>query len=112
VSLVIDASVAVKWVMAEEGFAAARDLLTVGRSLVAPDLVLAEVVSVVRREIRRGTLLAQDADLAITTVERAFVRLEPTPPLVRDAISIAVEVDHAVYDCLYLALAERTGTRW
>ncbi len=43
--LVIDASVAIKWVLAEPDSATAEALLTSGARLMAPDLLVTEVVN-------------------------------------------------------------------
>jgi predicted nucleic acid-binding protein len=39
------------------------------------------------------------------------VTLRPTAPLAPAAASIALALDHAIYDCFYLALAEIEGMR-
>ena len=44
--LVLDASVAVKWFVEEPGTAAALALLAEDESLIAPELVIAEVANV------------------------------------------------------------------
>lgn len=40
-----------------------------------------------------------------------FGSLVPTDGLRRRAVAIAIELDHPIYDCFYLALAERDHAR-
>ena len=98
-SLIVDASVAVKWVAEEPGSAKARDLIGSGQRLLAPDLVLVEVGNALRKKLARG----------VQMVERAFDELFPARPLVHAAIRLALDLRHPVYDCVYLALAAREG---
>jgi predicted nucleic acid-binding protein len=104
--LVLDASVAVKWFVEEPGTAAAMALLAQDESLIAPDLVIAEIANVTWKHLMRGDL--QHAQLAHVpeAVPRMFAELWPTVWLASRAFEIAVELRHPVYDCFYLALAE------
>jgi predicted nucleic acid-binding protein len=107
--LVLDASVVVKWFVEEPGTAAAMALLAQDESLIAPDLVVAEIANVAWKHLMRGDL--QHAQLAHVpeVVPRMFAELWPTVWLARRAFEIAVELRHPVYDCFYLALAESEG---
>ncbi len=49
--LVIDASVAVKWLVVEDRHALARDVLRDGFVLMAPDLLLIEVANALRNKV-------------------------------------------------------------
>ena len=102
-SLVIDASVAVKWVINERGTEAALALRD--EQLIAPALWLAEAANALWRHVRLRELtteqaLARFAELMAAPV--VSVAIEPHAPL---ALQIAAELGHPVYDCLYLALA-------
>ena len=44
-------------------------------------------------------------------VAKAFEELVPTSVLKDRALAIAIELRHSVYDCFYLALAERSASR-
>jgi predicted nucleic acid-binding protein len=46
---------------------------------------------------------------AVALIGRPLVRLVAMPALARKASDLAQELDHPVYDCFYLALAEREG---
>ena len=53
--LVVDASVAIKWVVEEEGSEAAAGLLD-GSTLAAPDFLIPECANILWKKVRRGEL--------------------------------------------------------
>ena len=71
--LVIDASVAVKWVVPEPGSGHAEILIDHG--LVAPDLIYAECANVFWKKVRRGELTENEAISAGRLLEQANVDL-------------------------------------
>ena len=107
-SYVVDASVAVKWVVAEPETTKALAFLQHERpkGLVAPDLLIAEVSNVVWKKARLGEIDRLQAIEAAYRIGLTMTRFYPSRLLNRRAIEIAMEIDHPVYDCLYLACAE------
>lgn len=101
---VIDASVAIKWLVEEEGTAEALILLEKA-TLAAPDLVIAECANILWKKVRRQELSETEAQIGARLLEQADIEVLPTRHLLGSAISLAVELDHPAYDCLYLALA-------
>ena len=106
-TVVIDASVAVKWVVPEPGTPAALALRR--QRLFAPDLLIPECANVLWKKVRRKELTESEALLAAKLIERADVQLERMRPLLEPATRLAVALDHPAYDCIYLALAEAMG---
>ncbi len=106
-TLVIDASVALKWLYPEEGSDRAAALLT--QRLLAPDLLVVECSNVIWKLRRRGDLSGDEAMMAADTLSRSGVELAPMRGLISEALAIAIALDHAVYDCIYLALARLSG---
>jgi len=102
--VVIDASVAIKWVIDEDGSPAALALRT--RRLVAPDPLLAECANILWKKARLGELSADEAIFAARLLARADVELVPMRPTLEAATAIALALDHPAYDATYLALAE------
>lgn len=100
---IVDTSVVVKWFVAEEGQDAAEALI--GEALVAPDLLLAEVSNAAWKKWRRGEIGTDQARLA-QTMATSFVELMPSAQLAAQALSIAMELEHPVYDCFFLAMSE------
>jgi predicted nucleic acid-binding protein len=101
---VVDASVAIKWVVDEPGTKEA--LLLRRHRLVAPDLLVPECANILWKKVRRGELSAAEAILAARLLQRAEVELEPMRGLLEPATKLAIALNHPAYDCIYLALAE------
>lgn len=110
-ALVIDASVAIKWVIEEPGTSDAL-MLRGGTRLMAPDLVVAECASILWKKAHRRELTRDEAVLAARLLETADVELLPTRSLLQAATQLAVDLDHPAYDCLYLASAIANGCRF
>lgn len=109
--LVIDASVAIKWVVEEADTDAA---LTLRRqaSLLAPDLLVPECANILWKKVGRRELLPEEALLAARLLMAAEIELRPMRSLLEAATRIAVALDHAAYDCIYLALAVQADCRF
>ena len=105
-TLVVDASVAAQWVLEQEGTARASALRTEG-GLIAPSLIAAEIGSAIWKAVRRGAVSRADALVAIEAALLPFEALIPIEQLRVRALALAIELDHPIYDCFYLALAER-----
>jgi predicted nucleic acid-binding protein len=102
--LVIDASIAIKWVIDENGTPEALKLRGRGR-LMAPDLLVPECANILWKKVRRRELSRDEALLAAGLLQGAEIELLPTRSLLEAATRIAIEFEHPAYDCLYLALA-------
>jgi predicted nucleic acid-binding protein len=105
-ALVVDASVAIKWFVEEPGANRARSLWENRSGLVAPDLLVPEVCSAMWRKVRLGQAVPDQAAEATHRLQTALIDLRPTAALATRAVALALELDHPVYDCFYLALAE------
>ena len=107
---VVDASVIVKWYVPEPGSETAAAVMRSGATLLAPDLVVAEVGNVLWKKVRRGELETEDAtDLADRMAVGLPAALRSSQPLLRDAVELATAYDRTVYDALYIVLAVREG---
>jgi predicted nucleic acid-binding protein len=111
--LVVDASVAVKCLVVEPGSDLAWTLLESALRrhdrLVAPDVVLLEVASVIRRAGRRGDLGPGEVQQAIQLLESLPVRVVTVRRLWRPALECALSTGASVYDAAYVALAAGLG---
>ena len=72
--LVIDASVAVKWLVIEERHELARDVLRDGFVSSAPDLSLTEVANALRNKVRIGLIGEAQGRAALAELPRYFDR--------------------------------------
>ena len=109
-TLVVDASVAAQWVLPEEQSDAANALRLTGDPIIAPDLVYAEIGNAVWKRAIWGELSAAAAVEALEAAIGLFTSLVPMAELAARATEIAIELRHPIYDCFYLALAERERT--
>lgn len=110
-TFVIDASVAIKWVVEEEGTEEALALRG-GNRLIAPDLFVSECANVLWKKTRRHELTREEALLAARLLARADMELLPTRALMETATELAIALGHPAYDCIYLALAIENDCRF
>jgi len=104
-TVVVDASVALKWVLDDPGAEAAEALLE--ETLLAPSLWLVEAANALWRRHMRGELThdgARDRLAALFDAPVTGLRVEDD---LAAALELAAELRHPVYDCLYLAAALR-----
>jgi predicted nucleic acid-binding protein len=101
---VVDASVAIRWVVDEPGSALAHRLRSIDL-LVAPAIILAECGNALWRRVRLGLLDAAQARDRLAALRMAPVKLRPDDALAPAALDLALGLDHPICDCLYLALA-------
>jgi predicted nucleic acid-binding protein len=106
-SLIVDASIAVKWFLQEEGSERARDLAG-DDGLRAPDLILAETFNAIWKRWRRGEATADQLSAALPALTRTL-DLVPLPDLVESAAKLSQQLRHPIYDCAYLAAALASG---
>lgn len=104
---VVDANVAIKWVLPEPGSDRAQSLRTA--RLEAPDLLLIECASVLGKKVHLGELTESRALAALETLRRAPVIVSGCDELLEAALRLSFDLRHPVYDCLYLALALKRG---
>ena len=106
---VVDASVAVKWLVAEEDADLADRLAASGEDLHAPRLMASEAANVLWRKARVGEIERAEASAAMALLTDMPVRWNDDETVGADAVRLALALDHPVYDCVYLALAHRIG---
>jgi predicted nucleic acid-binding protein len=106
---VVDASVAVKWLLPEEGREKALRIQEKYQDekidLVAPYLVVAEVGSVLWKRQRRGELTPPVAQRLFRQFLRDSPVLLDSPVVSAAALGLALAHERPIYDCLYLAWA-------
>jgi predicted nucleic acid-binding protein len=109
--IVLDASVAAKWYVRENDSERAQALIDRGLLFAAPDIFFAEVANALRKQHREdGQLDAASVRLAVDDLLRVGVESVSSSILLQRATEISLTLNHPVYDCLYLCLAERRNT--
>lgn len=109
-ALVVDASVGLKWVLAEPDSHLAQALLDREPDLLLPDFWLHEATNVLCLQVRKGILTPAEAREALTLL-RAVVPVTPTADMALHdvALDIGIAANHPTYDTFYLAFAIATG---
>ena len=109
--VVVDASVAAKWLVDEEGSDAADTLLDGSFELFAPRLMASEVGSALRHKVRMGKLEVSAAGELASQINDLTVIWSEDQEVAADATRLALALDCSVFDCIYLALAHRVGAK-
>ena len=107
--LVVDASVAVKWLVEEEYSNAAERLLDGRHELFAPRLMASEVGNALWLKARKGEIELSRAGALAATIPDMPVNGAADESICSDAVRLSLPLRHPVYDCVYLALAHRIG---
>jgi predicted nucleic acid-binding protein len=102
--LIVDASVAVKWIVEEPLRDEALELVRLN-DVVVPDLLLAEVRNALVNRVRRRLSTIEEARAAATAFRAIPLIIERSSDQLERAFDLALAFEHPLYDCLYLALA-------
>jgi predicted nucleic acid-binding protein len=116
-TVVVDASIALKWVLPEPDTALAvallNDWLTNRMRIVAPAWFAGEVANILYRRARRGTFTVRAAHRALAGVLDVVECLPESAIEAHHAIDIADATGRAAtYDALYLAVADSYKTEY
>jgi predicted nucleic acid-binding protein len=110
---VLDSSVAFKWEVAEAYADKAirlRDDFRKGvHAFIAPDVFPVEVAHALTRAERQGRVATADGWRLWQGILADAPILYSTPSLMPRAYAISSATRQGVYDCIYIALAEREG---
>ena len=109
-NLVIDARVACRWFFEENLSTEARALAESDATFSAPDMILVECATAAWRRVRNKTVPEAQARAFLKALPQWFESLVPSGRLHKAAFEMARVLDHPVYDCQYLALAEDDET--
>ena len=108
---VLDSSVALKWVLPEsdsDQALALRDDFPRGvHELLAPDIFALEALHALTKAERQRKIAIGDGHVLWQAILAYSPDLHPHGPLLDRAAQVASAARHSVYDCVYLALAER-----
>ena len=100
----------VKLFFEEEHSRAAERIVAAADELLAPDLILAETANVIWKRRRNGDISREDAVAIAAQIVALPLHIHASGDLIADALDLAMESGRTVYDCLYLAVAVRTGS--
>jgi predicted nucleic acid-binding protein len=110
---VLDSNVALKWVLCETDSDKARQLRAEYQQqtheLLAPDVFPIEVAHALARSERSGIITPAEGPMFLADILASQPNFYPYVPLLWRAYAIASQARIGVYDCFYVALAEREG---
>jgi predicted nucleic acid-binding protein len=104
-ALVVDASVAIKWLVLEDMSDVAKELSVTGDHLVAPRLIMTEVANALARKTIQGMLTRQEAKSHLDALPRFLPELMDVDELIEPAFENACALRHPIYDLIYLEAA-------
>ena len=108
--IVVDASVALKWVL-EEDESDRAEALGEGRELLTSALLWPEAGNAIALRVKRGDMDRVRAADALRELRAAPLGTWPiTADVAIVALNIACDLAHPIYDCCYLALAIRENS--
>lgn len=105
--VVVDSSVAIKWVVEEEDSDSARSIAHA--TLEAPDLLLIECANILWKKVTVSDLSRRDVGDRWQLLLQAPIQFTASPVLLDTALRLALDLKHPIYDCVYLALALQRG---
>ena len=110
--VVVDASVVLKWLVAEEDSEAALRVRT-DHDIAAPDFLLVECRNALLSKVRRQELQRTEAEEGQSALEEigAGITILPSLPILRQAFVLALDLAEPIYDCIYLAAALATDRK-
>lgn len=111
-TLVVDASVAAKWVLPPQGETlvpeALRllDLYVAGQiRFLVPDLFWAEFGNILWKAVREQRITSASAVQTVTSMRRRGFPSVASERLLADALPVALSTGRTLHDCVYVALA-------
>lgn len=102
---VIDASLAIKWFLWEEGTEQAHSLLEQLTTFYVPDLFLVEIDSVLTKKARKGELKVDEAFQKRSVFRKLPYKMVSYNEVEEFAFRLATEFSITSYDAVYVAIA-------
>jgi len=115
-TLVLDASVAIKWAMpsareplTDESLRLLRRYVDSQIDFIVPDVFWAEIGNVLWKGTRQHRWSQVEAEAVAADMRARDFATVPSVTLLPEALRIAFAYDRSVYDCLYVALAVQSN---
>jgi predicted nucleic acid-binding protein len=114
-NIVVDSSVVAKWFIPESDSPKAKamvlDSARAGTNLIVLDLAFAEVTNVLWKKFRQKLMTADQVRDSLAEMQTAPLEVTPVTRLLPTALEIAMKYDRAVYDALFVSLAQNLALR-
>jgi predicted nucleic acid-binding protein len=113
--IVLDASVAAKWLLPPPGEPLQQEALKLHRgyidgefAILIPDFFWLEIANFLWKAARRGRCTVVEARVALESITQYGFRTVPSMSLLAKAFDIAALHNCAVYDCVYVTLSQES----
>ncbi len=114
-SIIVDASIAVKWTV-EEKYSEHARLLLKNRTkitLLAPDLLLPECINALHKKVKNDEIDQTEVEKSLLVFTTGISDFIPIINVFQKSLSLSHSLNHSIYDCIYLATAYYIeGTLW
>ncbi len=110
-TLVVDASVAVKWFLPEIDSDQALALLASDAVFHAPELLRLEIANALWKNVLKKTARREVYAVAALELERVIGHWHDPAPFVAAAFGQACDHSHPIHDFIYLEVARSLGTQ-
>ena len=100
--IIVDASVAVKWFVAEQDARIADEIANSGHRLFAPQILVAEVANALIRKAMTGWMATADAQRYWRSLPNYFDGFLAVDELIEPALLNACALRRPIYDLIYL----------
>jgi predicted nucleic acid-binding protein len=108
---IVDASVALKWFVAETDSLVADELSASNHRLFAPRLILTEVANALGRKAIAGLMSVAEASTYLRSLPLYFDGLLAVDAFIEPALENACAIRHPIYDLIYLEAARSLGAK-
>jgi predicted nucleic acid-binding protein len=108
---IVDASVAVKWFVAETDSLVADELSASNHRLFAPRLIMTEVANALGRKAVAGLMSPVEACVYLRSLPQYLDGVLAVDELIEPALENACALRHPIYDLIYLEAARRRDAK-
>lgn len=108
-NIVLDVSGAVSTLLQDEKKGTFKDYLSEANFIIAPELFVVELGNVMWKYVRFQNMSEPKARQVLVSGLDMIDEFVPDLTLIDEAVRLAIQTRHPVYDCLYLTLAYKTG---
>ncbi|MCC5913654.1 MAG: type II toxin-antitoxin system VapC family toxin [Balneolaceae bacterium] len=102
---VIDACVAIKWFLPEEGFEEAGSILNSHNRMIVPDLFFIEFDAIVTKKVRQQLVEPEDSSLIIQEIRKLPLEVISYSKIHKLAFDLSSALPITQYDACYLSVA-------
>jgi predicted nucleic acid-binding protein len=106
---VVDASVAVKWLIYEESSDRAIMFARSNNHFIAPRMIMTEVANALARKANQGVIASEEAKRQFARLPYFFDEVFSVDDLVANALHNACKFRHPVYDLICVEAGRRRG---